>query len=98
MSNPTIEINSIKLITSWSYNLDKNQDCTICRQHLNSASIYAQEKGKISSIEKGSCGHMFHKECITPWITNNKKCPICSKPWIIYDTLNVNSSDLDSDE
>ena len=77
MSNPTIEINSIKLITSWSYNLDKNQDCTICRQHLNSNSIYAQEKGETSIIVKGQCGHMFHHQCIDRWLETNKKCPLC---------------------
>ena len=81
MSNSPFEINSINLITSWSHNLNMNQDCTICRQHLNSASIYAQERGHNSEIDRGVCGHMFHKECITPWIKNNKKCPICSKPW-----------------
>ena len=68
MSGPTFEINRIKIITTHSYNLDKNQDCTICRQHLNSSSIYALEKGIKSQVQQGTCGHMFHNECIDPWL------------------------------
>jgi RING-box protein 1 len=73
-----IKINDFNLITSWSHIMDKNTDCTICRQHLNCDSIYAIEKGEKSTISKGNCGHMFHKECISPWLLSNKKCPICS--------------------
>jgi E3 ubiquitin-protein ligase RBX1 len=85
MSGPTFEINRIKIITTHSYNLDKNQDCTICRQHLNSSSIYALEKGIKSQVQQGTCGHMFHNECIDPWLKTNKKCPICCIPWNILD-------------
>jgi RING-box protein 1 len=75
-------INKMNLITSWSYILDKNVDCTICRQHLNSDSIYAVEKNKRSTIKTGICGHMFHEECITPWLSTNNKCPICLHKFI----------------
>ncbi len=81
MSN-IIKINDFNLITSWSYNIDKNTECTICRQHLNCDSIYAIDKGITSQISEGKCGHMFHKECIHPWLISNRKCPICSS---VYD-------------
>ena len=77
MSN-FIKINHMNIITSWSYNCDKNSDCNICRQSLNCDSLYAIEKGTRSVLSKGICGHMFHDECITPWLKNNTKCPICS--------------------
>ncbi len=76
-----IVINKHKLISSWSYNLDKNTDCTICRDSLNSDSIYNIEKGIRSTLSRGLCGHMFHTECIDPWLKNNKKCPICSNDY-----------------
>ena len=76
-----ITINNNKLISSWSYNLDKNSDCTICRSSLNSDSIYNIEKGIRSTLSRGLCGHMFHTECIDPWLKNNIKCPICSQDY-----------------
>lgn len=74
------EINSIKLVTSENFVLPNNTDCTICRQSLNSFSIYAKDNDirEITHIT-GSCGHTFHKECILPWLKNSNKCPICSK-------------------
>ncbi len=75
---PFIKINNMNIITSWSYISDTNTDCTICRQSINNNSIYAIEKGFISEIDKGKCGHFFHSECIKPWLISNKKCPICS--------------------
>ncbi len=75
-------ISSIKMISSWSYVLDKNTDCTICRNHINSDSIYAIDKGTRSKVTTGLCGHMFHEECITPWIKTNIKCPICSEKYL----------------
>lgn len=74
-----IVINNMKIISSWSYHLDKNTDCTICRGSLNSDSIYNMEKGIRSTLSRGLCGHMYHTECIDPWLKNNIKCPICSQ-------------------
>lgn len=71
-------INKIILITSWSFIINKNTECTICRQNLNNNSIYASEKGVYSQMSKGLCGHMFHHECITNWLAISVKCPICS--------------------
>lgn len=75
------EINNVNLITSWTFKLDKNQDCTICRQSLNSYSIYAKDMN-LSEIKlyTGICGHTFHEECIRPWLQTQNKCPICSTP------------------
>ncbi len=78
MSDSFIKINKINFISSWSYIMDKNTDCTVCRQSLNSDSLYAMENNTVSTLDKGLCGHMFHKECISPWLQNNRKCPICS--------------------
>ena len=74
-------INNIKILNSWIYNLSSNVDCTICRCNLNTNSLYNQDKGIDSEIISGICSHMFHKECIQPWISTNKYCPICYTKW-----------------
>ena len=25
------------------------------------------------------CGHMFHPDCIKPWLKDNDVCPVCRK-------------------
>ena len=75
------KIKSIRLVSSWSYNLSKNNDCTICRCSLNTNSLYNQDKLVESKIITGACGHCFHEECINPWVTKNKYCPLCSTKW-----------------
>uniref|UniRef100_A0A6C0J5N0 RING-type domain-containing protein n=1 Tax=viral metagenome TaxID=1070528 RepID=A0A6C0J5N0_9ZZZZ len=77
---PNFKINNVKLVTSWSFNLNKNQDCTICRNTLNSYSIHS--KNDNIDIVTGTCGHSFHKECIEPWLKTQTKCPICSTTFI----------------
>lgn len=75
---PFIKITNMNIISSWTYVSDKNTDCTICRQSINSNSIFANENGTISKVISGKCGHIFHTECINPWLIANQKCPICS--------------------
>lgn len=78
-------IKDFKIVSTMVYNFETNTntDCTICRCNLNSNSIYNQDKGLDSKISSGICGHVFHEECIMPWIniSKNKNCPICSKEW-----------------
>ena len=77
------QINSVKFVTSWVYNLPSNNECTVCRCSLNEPSIYSQEKGIDSVISIGACNHCFHQECLEPWLAQNKTCPFpsCSQPW-----------------
>jgi hypothetical protein len=81
MEETKFKIKSIKLISSSCYNLDKNNDCTICRCNLNFNSLHSN-KNEESKIITGVCGHSFHYECICPWIKNQPICPICSNQWL----------------
>ena len=82
MSKPRFVINSMDCVTSWSYLLPCNKECTICRESLNKDSLQYQEKGLDSYIITGVCGHSFHNDCIEPWIKKNNKCPICTCKWV----------------
>lgn len=80
MSNK-FKVNSIKILSSWGYNLPLNVDCTVCRCNLNTNSLYYQDKQLESYVVEGVCGHSFHYECIDPWVKKNNHCPICSTQW-----------------
>jgi hypothetical protein len=81
MANKFI-INEIKILSSTGFNLKKNTDCTICRENLNSPSLYTNCLEPM--IKTGTCGHSFHSECIEQWVVKykNKKCPICFADWV----------------
>jgi len=67
------------LLGQIEYILDTNTECTICRSNLNESSIFSTSIE--SNIKKGICGHVFHIECITPWVKKTKKCPLCFDNW-----------------
>jgi len=81
MSNSRFEISNVNVLTSWRFELPKNQDCIICRCNLHEDSIDFQNKGVSSYVVFGECGHSFHKECLDGWIKNNMRCPICGDKW-----------------
>ncbi len=50
---------------------EDNPICSICNKTLD-----LEEKH--SEIEP--CGHLFHREHLAKWISENEKCPTCDKP------------------
>lgn len=44
-----------------------NKVCSICYNQFE----------KDEKILQLPCKHIFHKECIKPWLKKNKKCPNC---------------------
>lgn len=47
-----------------------NDICSICLDNL-----YDEEEHK--EIIKIKCNHMFHKECLEPWLRKQRNCPLC---------------------
>ena len=33
------------------------------------------------SIAWGTCGHVFHLDCIQRWLTSRSVCPLCNREW-----------------
>lgn len=86
MSSPFM-IKDINMFSSWTFNLPKNNECTICRCSLNIPSLYNQEKCCDSYVVTGKCQHSYHYECIKPWVDKNNHCPICAQPWMYQQQL-----------
>ena len=75
-------VNKMRILSWWEYDLPSNTECSICRESVNTNSLYHQEKGLDSYVVKGTCSHSFHYECINPWVDKNKTCALCVKPWV----------------
>ena len=52
-----------------------DEPCSICLEPLYDKEDLENNKPVISL----RCNHMFHKECIDPWVINNKCCPLCKR-------------------
>uniref|UniRef100_A0A6N2M8L3 RING-type domain-containing protein n=1 Tax=Salix viminalis TaxID=40686 RepID=A0A6N2M8L3_SALVM len=46
---------------------DDGQRCAVCLEDFEPR----------ESVMLTPCNHMFHEECIVPWVKSNGKCPVC---------------------
>lgn len=72
-------IDNIYILSKAEYILNTNTECIICRNNLNEESIFSTSID--INIKKGCCGHVFHTECLDPWLKKFNKCPFCFADW-----------------
>ncbi|XP_004298915.1 PREDICTED: uncharacterized protein LOC101293393 [Fragaria vesca subsp. vesca] len=54
----------------------RQMECAICIEGLDH--FYAAEEGNDHHmIARLPCSHMYHEDCIVPWLENNQRCPLC---------------------
>eukprot|EP01026_Neomeris_dumetosa_P009271 TRINITY_DN13108_c0_g1_i1.p3 TRINITY_DN13108_c0_g1~~TRINITY_DN13108_c0_g1_i1.p3 ORF type:complete len:131 (-),score=11.71 TRINITY_DN13108_c0_g1_i1:261-653(-) len=80
------EIKKWNAVAMWQWALC-HDTCAICRNNLYEPSIeyQANPTGEAEhpglSIAWGSCGHVFHLDCIQRWFKTRSACPLCNKEW-----------------
>ena len=47
-----------------------------CHVHTPECSICLEKNGKESHAVT-TCGHVFHKKCISTWYNTDRRCPMC---------------------
>lgn len=61
---------------------DSDQTCPICL-----AEALKGDEGKTEQWMILVCNHKFHPECIQPWLSEHKTCPICRKEQTITEVV-----------
>lgn len=58
-----------QLSSEWKKYMNRQVECVVCLEE------YVDGVSRVMSLP---CGHEFHVECITPWLTTRRRtCPIC---------------------
>lgn len=67
-----VSLKRVRKLVEFSYNpaiclpLDQ-PECTMCLQNfVDNQHIY-----------RTSCGHIYHKDCLSRWLSGHETCPIC---------------------
>lgn len=70
-----------------NYN-DARAECSICLRELWENAPRGGKEVIVAVDKVASCGHAFHKECLTEWFNEQEKhfgplkCPLCLKPFV----------------
>jgi anaphase-promoting complex subunit 11 len=81
-----IRIKRFHAVSRWSWNVN-DEVCGICQVAFEGTSPNVKYPGEDCPVVFGKCGHAFHLQCISQWLStsaNNNKpqsCPICRQEW-----------------
>ena len=63
----SIPINVNSLNTLLLCNELPDESCSVCLEDFKEG----------DTIKKLNCNHIFHKDCLEPWLNENNNCPMC---------------------
>ena len=59
-------------------NIDNLNTILLCNELPDDlCSICLEEFKEGDKIKKLNCNHVYHEECLVPWLNNNDYCPMC---------------------
>ena len=67
-SNPNCAVDQV---------LCNQKECSICSDEYKSGDKLAWSKNEL-------CSHLFHTECILPWLMNHSDCPMCRNDFLYF--------------
>lgn len=82
-SNKLFTLKKWNAVAMWSWDVDCDT-CAICRVHVMDACLKCQsDKQDDCVVVWGECNHSFHNCCMSLWVQQNNRCPLCQQDWIV---------------
>ena len=79
-------------VAMWSWDVECDT-CAICRVQVMDACLRCQAESKADSrlsaaakdcvVVWGECNHSFHQCCMSLWIKQSNRCPLCQQEWTV---------------
>lgn len=78
-------------VAMWSWDVECDT-CAICRVQVMDACLRCQAESKVDArttsakdcvVVWGECNHSFHQCCMSLWIKQNNRCPLCQQEWTV---------------
>ena len=80
------------VVAMWSWDVECDT-CAICRVQVMDACLRCQAESKADSrhssaakdcvVVWGECNHSFHQCCMSLWIKQSNRCPLCQQEWTV---------------
>uniref|UniRef100_A0A8C5WVV0 G protein-coupled receptor kinase n=1 Tax=Laticauda laticaudata TaxID=8630 RepID=A0A8C5WVV0_LATLA len=70
-------------VAMWSWDVECDT-CAICRVQVMDACLRCQAENKQEDcvVVWGECNHSFHNCCMSLWVKQNNRCPLCQQDWV----------------
>lgn len=69
--NPVIATSATDVAEKTVSSMGESCDCSICLMEIT--------EGSMVRVLPEPCGHIFHVECIDPWLKQSSLCPLCKR-------------------
>ncbi|XP_030369440.1 RING-box protein 2 [Scaptodrosophila lebanonensis] len=76
-------------VAMWSWDVECDI-CAICRVQVMDSCLRCQAENKRDVLGRqdcvvvwGECNHSFHHCCMSLWVKQNNRCPLCQQEWSI---------------
>ncbi|XP_030837782.1 RING-box protein 2 [Strongylocentrotus purpuratus] len=72
------------IVAMWSWDVECDT-CAICRVQVMDACLRCQTENKQEEcvVVWGDCNHSFHNCCMSLWVKQNNRCPLCQQEWMV---------------
>ncbi|ELV11826.1 RING-box protein 2 [Tupaia chinensis] len=72
------------MVAMWSWDMEHNT-CAIYRVQVIDACLICQAENKQEDcfVVWGERNHSFHNCCMSLWVKQNNRCPLCQEGWVV---------------